>query len=341
MSEEQIIQAITNICQDSSIHFQIIIQDYTLHIYINRQTDIDYQLITRQIYTAVSSIQGLAINGIYLHSRLLGTVEPDWQTYLSLKEASKAALDSIHYLAIEITTEIEHTNKLVNQLKHELQGSFSIKSIVDQVENISSLISKLKKQLRTKTFDSLVEEFGEDSTGELTEEANNQYRKVNQNKAKLNSSALNLSKYCFISDKKLLVSNTFPSNSNLVKLIMIFDKFTISNKRAQLPILESYFQTIQNPNLDNLDQSTKNWWDQILQLDSDNKLQLALWLNHYCQDRDKTMSMANTIYNIETAAKVQIFLGILLIETAIHNQNKALIYFCLSHNSGDNLNQIP
>ncbi len=44
MSEEQILNAITNYCQDDKIVFQIIIQDIKLYIYINREAedDIDY-----------------------------------------------------------------------------------------------------------------------------------------------------------------------------------------------------------------------------------------------------------------------------------------------------------
>jgi len=216
MSEEQIIQAIANVCRDNTIHFQIIVQDNTLHVYINRQTDLDYQLITQQIYAAVASIKSLSFQGIYLYSRLLGEIEPDWQTYLILKEPSDAVLDSINYLATEITVEIEDTNALVEDLKYQTKAESLVENIVDLVEITGSLVSKLKKQLATKTFDSLAKEFGEDSTGEILAEVNHQ-------------------------------------------------KNTINN-----------------------------------------------------------------IDRIETASETQIFLGIMLIETAIINHNKALLYFCLS-----------
>ena len=216
MSEEQIIQAIANVCRDNTIHFQIIVQDNTLHVYINRQTDLDYQLITQQIYAAVASIKSLSFQDIYLYSRLLGEIEPDWQTYLILKEPSDAVLDSINYLATEITVEIEDTNALVEDLKYQTKAESLVENIVDLVEITGSLVSKLKKQLATKTFDSLAKEFGEDSTGEILAEVNHQ-------------------------------------------------KNTINN-----------------------------------------------------------------IDRIETASETQIFLGIMLIETAIINHNKALLYFCLS-----------
>ena len=174
MNDEQIIQAIASVCGDSTIHFQIIVQDNILHVYINRQTDIDYQLITKQIYTAVASIKSLTFKGIHLHSRRLGEIQPDWQTYLVLKEPSEAVLDSINYLATEITVEIEDTNTLVDDLKYQPKAESLVENIVDQVETTGSLVSKLQKQLSTKTFDSLAEEFGEDSTGQITAEDNNQ-----------------------------------------------------------------------------------------------------------------------------------------------------------------------
>jgi len=331
MSEEQIIQIISNVCQDRSIHFQIIVQDSILHVYINRQTDIDYQLITRQIYVAVSSIKGMTFYGIYLHSRILGEVEPDWQVYLAIKEPSEAALDSINYLATEITTEIDNTNTFVEEIKYESKAESLVKNIVDQVENTSSLVSKLKKQLSAKTFDSLAEELEEDSTGEIVSEVKNQNDSVNSTNSQLTFATLDFSEYCFISDKNLLNAKIAPLTSNLAKLINIFDEFAFSIKRLQLSTLETYFMTEQHPNLDGLDKGIKAWWAQILQLNTDNQHQLALWLSHYCQDRAKIMSMIKTIYRIESAAETQLFLGLLLIETAMINHNKALIYFCLSH----------
>ena len=47
MSEAKIIQAIANACQDPTLYFQIIVQDYTLRVYITRQNNyLDYQAIT-------------------------------------------------------------------------------------------------------------------------------------------------------------------------------------------------------------------------------------------------------------------------------------------------------
>ena len=184
MSEEQIIQAIASVCGDSTIHFQIIVQDDILHVYINRQTELDYQLITQQIYAAVASIKSLTFRGIYLYSRFLGETEPDWQRYLVIRESPEAVLDSINYLATEITTEIENTNELVEELKHHTQAEILVEHIIDQVETTSLLVSKLKKQLATKTFDSLTEEFEKDSTREIATDINNQRPSIHNRKSR-------------------------------------------------------------------------------------------------------------------------------------------------------------
>lgn len=331
MNEEKIIQAIADMCRDSSLHFQVIVQDNILHVYINRQTDIDYQLITRQIFAAIDSIKSLTFNSIYIYSRLLGEVEPDWQTYLVIKEAPDAALDSINYLATEITTEIENTNTLVEELKYQPKTESLVENIVDQVKTTGSLVSKLKKQLSTKTFDSLAEEFGEDSTEELVAEIHNPQDKVDLAQSQSSSAIVNLSQYCFVSDQKLLDTHTAPLASHIGQLIKSFDEFTFATKKLQLSVLEKYFETGKEPNSINLDHNTKFWWDKILQLDLDSRYKLALWLSRYCHDRAQTMTMVETISLIEETTQTQILLSIILIETAIINQNKALIYFCLSH----------
>lgn len=79
MSEDRILQAIADKVQDDRLHYQIIIHNDAVHIYINRDTEdyIDYQELTDNICSAVSALDDLNLLEIGLYSRILGEVEPD------------------------------------------------------------------------------------------------------------------------------------------------------------------------------------------------------------------------------------------------------------------------
>ena len=77
MVEEQIILAIAEKVKDDRLHFQIIIGEGTLHIYINRDTEesLNYDRLTSTIHSAISELEELNLLTMELFSRVLGEVE--------------------------------------------------------------------------------------------------------------------------------------------------------------------------------------------------------------------------------------------------------------------------
>lgn len=149
MSEEQILLAIARTCQDNSLHFQIIVQKHTLHIYVNRQTEnLDYQQLTSNVYSAISSLKWLQVSEIWLYSRVLGEVEPDWQTYVEVEDTKQALMETIEFLAEEIEVEIEITESLIEDLScAPTMPAFLVEKIEHQLKNTEFLVKKLKKEL--------------------------------------------------------------------------------------------------------------------------------------------------------------------------------------------------
>ena len=86
MQEEAIAQRLEQACQDPSLIFQVTQHDTELQICINRELDqpIDYSALQQRICDAIASLQLPQLRGLWLYSRVLGTVDPDWQTYVSL-----------------------------------------------------------------------------------------------------------------------------------------------------------------------------------------------------------------------------------------------------------------
>ena len=258
MSEEQIINAIADACRDDTLYFQVVINDSTLHIYINRpdRTEPDYQQLKEKIYTTVVELFPLEFERIWLYCRVLGELEPDWQSVLEV--------DAVSLTGDRIAPTIE--------------------SIATAVKATNSLVKKIERELNT------TESFAEDSFWEIddlpsTAEDNNE----SETELELVDPTLDLSKYCFIRNKRLLYAVLPAPDYSIARLIDTFDWFDPLIQRSQLPILEAYFEQSLLLSVDSFNLEVQTWWMKIEQLDSDSKRMLAIWLSRYCLNPEQTL----------------------------------------------------
>lgn len=86
MDRELIIQALDNAYQDQDLRFQVVTEASLLHIYINRKTERipDYSVLSETIEQAIAALNIPDLEGLWLYSRILGEIEPDWRTYVEL-----------------------------------------------------------------------------------------------------------------------------------------------------------------------------------------------------------------------------------------------------------------
>ena len=256
MSEEQIINAIANACEDETLYFQVIIADSTLHIYINRQdlAEPNYQQLKEKIYTAAIDLF-LEFKRIWLYCRVLGQVEPDWQSVLEV-DAISLTPDRIAPMIESIDTAVEVTN---------------------------SIVEKIEQELNT------LESFAEDSYWEIDDLPTTADDSGSETESELVDPTLNLSKYCFIRNKSLLYAVLPEPDNSIARLIDTFDSFDSSIQRSQLPILEIYFEQSIVLNVDSFTSEVQIWWAKIEQLDSDSWRMLAIWLSRYCLNPEQTL----------------------------------------------------
>ena len=256
MSEEQIINAIADACGDDTLCFQVIIKDSTLHIYINRpdRAKPDYQQLKEKIYTAAIELSPLEFERIWLYCRVLGEVEPDWQSVLEV--------DAVSLTSDRIAPAIE--------------------SISTVVKAANSIVEKIDRELNTT--ESFTEDFWE--IDDLPTTANDS---ESETKLELVDPTLDLSQYCFIRNKRLLYAVLAAPDKSIARLIDKFDWFDSSIQREQLPILEVYFEQSIVFNIDNFDLEVQTWWAKIEQLDSQSKRMLAIWLSRYCLNSEQTL----------------------------------------------------
>ena len=285
-SEELILNAIANACKDKRLRFQIIIRDSILHIYINRpsQATLDYHQLKHRIYEAIASLSSLKFRKIWLYCRILGKLEPDWQSVLEI-EASNLAANEMISMVKRITTALDATSSIVDKIEQELAipESFTEDPLVD-FEDLPTTASDEPEVWDLS--ESEVAELLEGSVLELNQEA---------------EIISDFSNYCFIRNRRLLYAVLDPPWPKIAHLINIFDQFEESNKRSQLPILEAYFEESINPDINNFTPETQAWWTKIQELDSDNRHKLAIWLSRYCSDSQQTITTIQEVITAQAA----------------------------------------
>jgi hypothetical protein len=269
MTEEQILNAIANICEDDTLHFQIIIQEERLHVYINRptQAELDYQDLKSKIYSMVTERFPLEFGEIWLYCRVLGEMEVDWQAVLEIDVKS---LDPVQTSSMieAITGAVEATNSIVDKIKLELDIPEPFAIDWYDFEELPTTAGEDNLEFDPKLLESI-----DDAVLEL-----------------------DLNHYCFISDQRLLYAVLNVPKENIARLVDTFDRFPQSIKRSQLPVLEIYFHQSINPDLTTLETAIKPWWREIIALDSEQQHQLAIWLSRYCLHPEQTISTISKVF---------------------------------------------
>jgi hypothetical protein len=276
MTNEQILNAIADACEDDTLRFQLILQDKILHVYINRptQAELDYHNLKSKIYGVITEKFSLEFSAIWLYCRVLGKVEADWQALLEIEPAS---LDpaQVSSMMQAITGAVEATNSIIAKINLELEIPESF--AVDWYD-----------------FEELPTTAGENSPESDLELLESIDRAVLE---------LDLNKYCFISNQRLLYATITAPKENIAQLVETFDRFEQSTKRSQLPALEIYFNQSINPDLATLEPGVQIWWREIVTLDLDQQRQLAIWLSRYCLHPEQTISIISKIFTPQIEEK--------------------------------------
>ena len=285
MSEEQILNAITNYCQDDNIVFQIITQDTKLYIYINRETEdsIDYKNLKNNVLSAISNLDNLDIREVYLYSRISRNIEPDWQITFDLKPSNLD--ETIDYKQDNTESGIK---RIDNKLDFEVPNSFA-----NRDRNEAKKISAFDLPYESQVLQNY----------EISSDIDDDSK---ENKI-LAETEIDLKSYCFIRNQTLLSSELIAPKFNIAQLTKTFHEFARSVKEKQLPILNDYFQKSCNPSTANFNPEVKLWWDKILELSSEEQRKTAIWLSRYCFNSEETLSIIESVFitkaSIEKAKK--------------------------------------
>ena len=281
MIEEQILQTLDDRVKDDRLHFQVIIQEQILYLYINRDTEeyLDYSKLTSTIEAAIAELAELNLSAMELYSRVLGETEPDWHASVELVAKVKRmdkAIANAESLLYEVGEELDDPPQNKSDLNLESTASVENNNIdnsdIDRgISDDRLSINDDEPQIKS-TEDSLpkAEDFGQ---------------------------------YCFIRNQGLLTADIVAPQKNIAQLINTFARFETSIKRSQLPLLERYFQSDREQDVSSFELEIQSWWTDIYALDSNSKRKLAIWLSRYCLDPESAIATIENVFVAQAAAR--------------------------------------
>jgi hypothetical protein len=136
MNEELILQALDSIGQALNLCFQVIIQTPYIHIYINRdlETNIDYTVLTNDISHSIAALEIPQLQGLYLYSRFLGLIEPDWETFVDFNLDSSSSTTEAEIIEDEEVPEAIAPS-IDLPVSSQIEESTQIADEIEEIEN--------------------------------------------------------------------------------------------------------------------------------------------------------------------------------------------------------------
>jgi hypothetical protein len=316
MDEAVIIQALEQAGQGLGLYFQIIPQAETLYIYINRPTDLvlDYPQLTATLLEAIASLDLPEIQSVNFYSRVLGEVEPDWQTTASL-------------------------------LVQEAVPSEDLANLNPPVED-----SELEPIHEGDTPPPPVEQ--EDTATEILVAAASPDPPVPDAHLEFNpedDSFTILSEYCFIRNRSLVTSELLPPEATVAALVQTFHDLSDAEKLAVLPCLEKFFKSQRLEESFQPSDAIADFFSQISALTGDEIRKASIWLSRYCHNPELTLAQTAPVLNPqrsqtlspETVAEVQESEQTLSPSTSTQSYRRAQPTYTESSTSRKTQNALP
>ncbi|MGK7917777.1 MAG: DUF5684 domain-containing protein [Prochloraceae cyanobacterium] len=234
-------------------------------MFINRdaESQLDYTHLSQTICTAITELNLPNIEYLSLYSRVMGEVEPDWET--SLKISTKAA--------IRPKTDSDSTH--LNLIKRDS-------------EEVSAQPSS--------TCNST--ESGSESVGSTTPQSQKPETPAESSET---LPPIDLSQFCFVRNKLLLTSQLTAPPEKIVQTILFFHDLSDREKQIVLPTLEKIFKAPDSVEIEGFSEDTQKWLQSIASNNSENFRKAAIWLSRYCLDSEKTLAEVNAVIEAKQA----------------------------------------
>jgi hypothetical protein len=316
--EQLIIKALKSACGNRNIKFQVIVQEDRLHIYANHREDYqpNHLILKENVRAAIASLSLGTINSLWLYTRPLSQVEPNWQVFIELPAQDQDEIENTNITTANL--DLEHPESEIN-IEDIGNLDLSISGTTEDTELLSDCYTEQKTLLQEEIESTDVVGFGKakrnDDTGLLRDRGLIHGSPLKETEIYAVSAYLdditeaanfthnnNLAQYCFIDNPKLLTEKKVSPSKTVMRLVKFFHYLSNSDRQQLPPILDSYFregmihqEKISAENSAQFSPAIQNWLKQINTLDRQERDAFALWLSYYCFDPTATLEEFKTI----------------------------------------------
>jgi hypothetical protein len=263
MDEAVIIQSLEQACPGLDLYFQIIVQQDTLYIYINRQAEekLDYKALALNLKRAIVALELPEVQWMMLFSRILGATDPDWQS-----------------AALSITESDAPDGTLPDD------PSPAVAASDDELDDV------LPDPPSTEKIGE-----GAEPSPTVSIAASQSVEPDDLNPPEDGQPADDISQYCFIQNKALVTSDVLPPEANITALIEALHQLSDPEKLRILPRLEAFFKTQQLESVAQDSEAIAEFSEKLRSLKGFELRKASIWISRYCHNPQKALEQSGVI----------------------------------------------
>jgi hypothetical protein len=282
MQDDAIAQQLTQVCPDATVILQVIQDLPELHIYLNRETaaPLDYDRLQQQFVQTIATLNLPSLQGIWLYSRVMGEVEPDWQNYVSIQP--------------RVANATQHASVTPTQNRStQANPSEKTQSVISPSAEQNSRSHRVSGQ--------------ESPSGK--ESASKPKSSVQENSPVAGISALpttaedtpaiapsQLGDYCFIRNCLMLTADLVPPSKAMAQLVQSFHDLSQADQGLILPTLDEAFR-MGTPEPSGISAEAQTWLAQLAALKGEDIRKVPIWMSRYCFDPEATLTTVQKVLN--------------------------------------------
>ena len=218
--------------------------------------------------------------------------------------------EQVYYHHDDLVQEIA---SIIFALDPELQGIYFYSRILGEVEpdwklfiapEVAEVASITPEVLEPDPLepDQVISEIPESDRLEIN-------KSISEPESTLEPARPEITDYCFIRNQRLLNAELLAPKPEIAQIVNEFDLLPEEIRRSQLSDLKQYFLAADKPDLSQVNPQAQVWWQEVIELDTEQNKKLAIWLSRYCSDREQTIEAVNTVFaaqaEIAAALKTQ------------------------------------
>ncbi len=321
MDDQVLIHILETACSEENLVFQVVEQDRHLHVFLNREPGqvLDYKIIGKKIYQALTRLSLTDVDGVCLYSRVLGEEEPDWEAKFRLPQAqqeSEAKQDKAAQSETQRQMSEAATYVMEDVAAQRIEAKKSMVMAGGDAPTVATRSTATATPAAEAANYPLSDKDGVTEAAAAYEAAEaaaptvsvvaapHSVKEANAAIAPLDED-FELSEHCFIRNRMLLTADILPPSKAVAKQINSFHEFSMAEKQRMMPQLELFFKGAPTFSPEGLTEAQQEWFQEMEALTGDDTRKGPIWLSRYCVDAEATLEVVARVFDPSLGAAEQ------------------------------------